>query len=205
MQYNKYQKSRDLAWQILISHKIKQLPVKVSSICRSMGYYVISYACAYDAIINMGLSDMARKSDGFTCGGIIFYNEQCTIQRQRFTVAHELGHILLHGGQGICNREPSANDNPTEQEANVFASRLLAPACVLWGIGVTNAGQISEICDISMQSAKFRIKRLQELYDREKDFMQKYGKSCFLLSSQERAVYEQFYDYIKIHKHIGTY
>ena len=147
-----------------------------------------------------GLSEAAENNDGFTYKSVIFYNDVCTVERQRFTVAHELGHILLHNGNGLYNREPQVKDNPIEQEANVFASRLLAPACVLWGLGVTNAEQIAELCNISMQSAKFRIERLNKLYEREKEFRQKYGRSCFLLSPDERAVYEQFREYINEHR-----
>lgn len=200
MQYEKYQKSRDLAWQILINQNISSLPVKISDICKSMHIRVISYSKGREHIKNFDTYACPESNDGFTFQDAIFYNEKCSIPRQRFTVAHELGHILLHNGKGIYNREPSETDNPIEHEANVFASRLLAPACVLWGIGVTNARQISEMCDISMQSAKFRMKRLNELYEREKDFMQKYGYSCFLLSPLEKAVYEQFHLYISKNK-----
>ena len=119
------------------------------------------------------------------------------IPRQRFTIAHELGHILLHGGNGLYNREPSESDNPIEQEANIFASRLLAPACVLWGLGVTSAQQISELCNISLQSAEFRMRRMNELYEREKRFLNMYNKSCFLISELERKVYRQFSEYIQ--------
>lgn len=200
MDYKKYQKSRDLSWSILIRHGIAQLPVKVSDICRANQIKVTSYKSGYEFIKDCGLVHNTVNSDGFTFGKIIFYNEQCSIPRQRFTVAHELGHILLHNGQSVYNREPSEKDIPIEAEANVFASRILAPACVLWGIGVTSAKQISEICNISMQSAEFRFKRLSELYEREKQFMQEYNKSCFLMSPLERAVYNQFLDYINKHK-----
>ena len=44
MQYSKYQMSRDLAWQILLDNKIDRLPVRMSGICRFMGYAVVSYA-----------------------------------------------------------------------------------------------------------------------------------------------------------------
>ena len=196
MDYKKYQKSRDLSWKILISHRITQLPVKVSDICMANQIKVISYKSGYEFIKDCGLVRNTVSSDGFTFGKMIFYNEQCSIPRQRFTVAHELGHILLHNGQGVYNREPSEKDIPIEAEANVFASRILAPACVLWGIGVTSAKQISEICNISMQSAEFRFKRLSELYERENRFIQKYNKSCFLMSPLERAVYNQFSDFI---------
>ena len=200
MQYSKYRESRDLAWQILLDNKIDRLPVRVSGICRFMGYAVTSYARGREAIERFGLSEAAENNDGFTYKSVIFYNDVCTVERQRFTVAHELGHILLHNGNGLYNREPQVKDNPIEQEANVFASRLLAPACVLWGLGVTNAGQIAELCNISIQSAKFRMERLNKLYEREKEFRQKYGRSCFLLSPAERAVYEQFREYISEHR-----
>ena len=58
--------------------------------------------------------------------------------RQRFTVAHELGHLLLHrgqqfhvdrGGMRVFRRdgESAAGTNHAEIEANVFAAELLMP------------------------------------------------------------------------------
>lgn len=196
MDYSKYQKSRDLSWKILHKCNIKELPVKVSAICKLMHIKVVSYEKGREFFDKFNLHANTRNSDGFIFGGAIFYNHTCSIARQRFTVAHELGHIVLHNGNGLYNREPSENDNPIEQEANVFASRLLAPACVLWGIGVASATQISEICNISMQSAEFRFKRLQHLYNREQQFISRYGKSCFLQSPLERSVYDKFRRFI---------
>lgn len=195
MDYSNYKKSRDLSWQVLIDNNITELPVKVSQICKKLHIPIISYEKGYEVIEDAGLRDCCEKNDGLTFAGAIFYNQDCSIGRQRFTVAHELGHILLHT-KGIYNREPSPNDKPVEQEANVFASRILAPACVLWGIGVKSAEEISQICDISITSAKFRMERLTILYKREQAFLQQYGKSCFLMSSAEKAVYELFSDYI---------
>lgn len=198
MDYSKYKQSRNLTWQILISHNITELPVKVSQICKAMRIRVISYSAGCKTLTNF--EDYALNNDGFTFNNIIFYNDKCNVGRQRFTVAHELGHCLLHGGNGLYNREPNEQDNPIEQEANVFASRLLAPACVLWGLGVTNSKQISDLCNISMQSADFRMERMNELYQREEDFIQKRGKSCFLLSPLEKQVYNQFKTYIQNNK-----
>lgn len=78
----------------------------------------------------------------------------------------------------VC-REPAPGDNPIEQTANVFASRLLAPACVLWGCGVQSAEDIAQLCDISRAAAEFRWSRMQELYRRQR----------FLTSPLERLVY----------------
>lgn len=79
---------------------------------------------------------------------------------------------------------------PIKQTANMFAARLLAPACVLWGCGVRSAADIMRLCDISEQSAEYRWARMQELYKRGK----------FLTHPLERAVYEQFSDYIRANK-----
>lgn len=54
--------------------------------------------------------------------------------RKRFTIAHEIGHLLMHQGQHRCTermlKEYLANDQ-IEQEANEFASELLLPGYVI--------------------------------------------------------------------------
>ena len=183
MNYKEYQKSRDLSWQILINENVTELPVRVSTLCENMGI-TIHYYAPKDG--NDGFSTIINGE------AHIYVNYHSPHQRQRFTVAHELGHILLgHTGQyELTNREPSPSDNPIEQAANVFASRLLAPACVLWGCGVKTASDIAGLCDISIPAAEFRMNRMEELYQRNK----------FLLSPLERQVYIQFEEYIKNNK-----
>ena len=94
------------------------------------------------------------------------------------------------GTAGLVNREPEPGDNPIEQAANVFASRLLAPACVLWALEARTPEQIAKLCQISHQSAAFRAQRMQLLWQRNK----------FLTSPLERQVYEQFRDFIRNHR-----
>lgn len=68
---------------------------------------------------------------------VIYYSEKDTPNRQRFTIAHELGHICSH-------LRPDSNDYPyidwrieeesnnkREQIANVFAGELLVPLHLL--------------------------------------------------------------------------
>lgn len=183
MNYKDYQNSRDLAWQVLIRENVRELPVMVGKLCRQMGI-AIRYYTPED------------ENDGFTTiidgRPVIFVSDQCSRNRQRFTAAHELGHILLgHVGQySLVCREPTSKDNPIEHAANVFASRLLAPACVLWALDLRTAEEISAVCDISLQAAAFRAERMQLLYQRNK----------FLTSPLEREVYEQFSEYIEQRK-----
>ena len=201
MDYADYRQSRDMTWRLLLKHDVTALPVRVGAICRAEGLTVISYHDADPLIRQYGLTEHAAENDGFTLGKIIFYdNTRCTPERQRFTIAHELGHIMLHHSGKLKNREPADGDAAVEQAANVFASRLLAPACVLWGCGVHTPEQIAELCSISLPAARFRAARMAELYDREQDFLMTRGRSCFLLSPLERQVYEAFADYIAAHR-----
>lgn len=180
MNYKHYQKSRDKAWQILIDYNIRELPIAIYPLCQRMG-------------IGLKMYEPTDGGDGYSTilrwKPYIFVNKKCSVERQRFTAAHELGHILLgHVGKyQLVNREPSPDDNPIEQEANVFASRLLAPACVLWGCGVQSAEDIQRLCRISRQAAEYRMERMKILYARNK----------FLISPLERQVYEQFAEYIQ--------
>ena len=182
MNYGDYQKTRDLAWQVLRREKIRALPVDVVEICRRLEIKVLE---------NAELDP--KVGDGFSCilGGVpyVFIRPGQSRQRLRFTVAHELGHILLgHVGKyQLVNREPSPYDDPVEQAANIFAARLLAPVCVLWGCRVSSAAEIAALCDISPTAAGIRWERMQILMERDK----------FLTSPMERQVYRQFKGYIK--------
>ena len=183
MNYKEYQRSRDLAWKILLNEHIKELPVKMSELCGRMGIPVKIYEGGGD---NSGYSAIIANKPH------IFVRAGEPAERQRFTAAHELGHILLgHVGKyKLVNREPSAEDNPIEQAANVFASRLLAPACVLWGCGAVTAEHIAALCKISLAAAEFRAERMKILD----------ARNVFLTSPLERIVYENFKPYIEQHK-----
>ena len=140
MKYNNYKASRDAGWELLLKYKIDKLPVKVSDICRGENIIIRSYEKANSFIESIGLKSNTINNDGFSIiykgEKFIFYNDNCVVGRQRFTIGHELGHFVMgHVQEGVPtyrNKEPNRYDSLTEQEANIIASRILAPACVLW-------------------------------------------------------------------------
>lgn len=194
MNYDDYKRARDLSWRVLLNTGTRELPVKVSRICRGYGVTLRSYQVGAPLIRELGLEAQCDISDGFTVRSgdrcYVFYNMEQPPGWVRFTIAHELGHVLLgHLGDGehtVYNRESSSEDAPEEHTANVFASRLLAPACVLHALGAVTPEQIAAVCDISMAAARFRAGRMGVLEQRGK-----YGASPL-----ERQVLAQFRSYI---------
>ena len=86
--------------------------------------------------------------------------------RQRFDVAHELGHLVMHG-----DAEPGGRI--VEEQAHRFASELLMPAseirnllpATMGGNVWINLGKLKEQWGVSMQALLFRARRLGRLGD----------------------------------------
>ena len=190
MEYYEYMHVRDLVWKILLKYPIASLPVNIVKLCKRL-----------DIAVKYFDDDKREDGEAQIIGDdpIIFIRRTLSVERKRFTIAHELGHILLgHVGKyTLVNREPAPTDNPIEQQANVFASRLLAPACVLHEMRSFSAEEIIPLCGISRQSAIFRLKRLMLLEQRESYFMNRYGHGCFYIIPLEVQVRIQFDDFIR--------
>lgn len=185
--YDTYKYARDMAWQFLIDNQVSELPLKLSVICRNKGHRLLldskgSYLQANDRGATF-LNDGQWQ---------IVLNPSDSVKVRRYTLAHELGHIYLkhslHDGKfgrsfGI-QRIPKT---PEEYQAERFAIDILAPACVLWGLNLHTAEDISEMCNISMQSAKIRAERMELLYQR----------NMFLSHPLERKVFQQFGKFVE--------
>lgn len=88
---------------------------------------------------------------------IIFINKNHVVDRQRFTLAHELGHLIMHINQVI----PDSRD--IEKEANEFASEFLLPLDELraFVFGYLNIEQLAELkryWKVSMQAILYKAK-----------------------------------------------
>jgi Zn-dependent peptidase ImmA (M78 family) len=121
--------AREDAHRLFEEHKIKSAPVAVERIAKSLGVRV-QYAP-----LDGDLSGMAYIKDGVPIVGI---NSLHHPNRQRFTLAHELGHIRLHRvhlenqvhvDKGSLRRDAvtATGEDDLEVEANAFASELLMP------------------------------------------------------------------------------
>jgi len=208
--YQNYQKARDASWQCLIDHGVSKLPISISELLRAEG---IPFGCYCDNRMQLRKNGLFKlmENDGFTLmDGAgkqrVYFNELLPPPRCRFTLAHELGHIYLGhlrmpepgcSTVTVLNREPHPFDDPWETEANIFASRLLAPACVLKELGLNTPEEIAALCGISLTAARFRAERMEKLNEREHTRFAAGKRSCFYLSPLEQQVSAQFSEFIQ--------
>ena len=105
-----------------------------------------------------GLMSVARRSKGADVP-VIIVNQDDTGERQRFTVAHELAHLVLE--------TPSAPK--AEKLAHRLASAFLMPAEILWrevgkhrdSISIGELLRLKALFKTSIQAITYRLKDLQ--------------------------------------------
>ncbi len=102
---------------------------------------------------------------------VIYCNSTESTNRNRFTLAHELGHHVLNhvNPQNPCFRDDSntfSSNSPVwqEREANNFAAQLLMPLdaikTMLFVKGISNIKQLAEIFQVSEAAMYYRLKNL---------------------------------------------
>jgi Zn-dependent peptidase ImmA (M78 family) len=122
------------AQRILRKTRVSAPPVPVQRIARSLGA-TIEYEPFSGDISGMLFRDSEQK--------IIGVNATHAVARQRFTIAHELGHLVLHEGRPVIvdktirfrlnlrDGKSSLASDAQEIQANQFAAELLMPASLI--------------------------------------------------------------------------
>ena len=190
--YDFYRQARDASWQFLLESGACTLPLPLSAICQKRDItLMLDTKGGYLADSDKGVT--FKTPEGKFC---ILLNPADSIPVRRYTTAHELGHIYLnHPMQGgkygrTFGIQKTATQDPIEYQAERFAINILAPACVLYGLGIHTAEDIARVCGISLSAARIRAERMAVLYQRK----------SFFCSPLERKVFELFEDFIKANK-----
>jgi Zn-dependent peptidase ImmA (M78 family)/DNA-binding XRE family transcriptional regulator len=95
---------------------------------------------------------------------VIYINKNLSGDRQRFTLAHELGHLVMHGGSYIPNADSA------EIEANYFSSEFLMPSDDIRyqlseNLSLNQLGDLKRYWKTSMASIIRRAKDLDSIDD----------------------------------------
>ncbi len=109
--------------------------------------------------------DLSEKISGFydAENDIIYVNEEEYPLRQTFTIAHELGHAVLHKKWAksedykILMRRTQNDPSAYEKEANAFAANLLVPREMLKKYLDLPIEDLSEIFAVSVPVIKNRL------------------------------------------------
>lgn len=119
-------------------------------------------------IVEMPLGGVdAGEIDGLSIltpdlGAVIFINRKSSADRLRFTIAHELGHILMH------HLEPRIN---MEDEANAYGGNLILPEKMLdkalasIPLSFATLPLLKKTLKVSMAAILVRTKQLRRLSD----------------------------------------
>lgn len=97
--------------------------IDISSLAKKLGLNV--YSASFDNNDISGYIKFENEQKN------IYINNTHSIERQRFTVAHEIAHYILH--YDLLNREGGTpmfrggNSNPAERQANRLAAAILMP------------------------------------------------------------------------------
>lgn len=167
------------AQYLLDSLQITRIPIPVEEIAKKIGVSVVAFDLGEDVSGVLHIKNNSAK---------IGYNPNESKVRQRFTVAHELGHYQLHRKddkifvdnenyyQLIMFRSAklnlSAKDITLEQEANAFAAALLMPKSLIQdelknynGFDLSDNSMITDLSkkfEVSIQAISYRIINLAE-------------------------------------------
>jgi len=165
------QKAIHAARDLLHQMNVTTVPVPVTRIAQDLGIDV--RAAKHDT----DLSGFIYCEAGETIIGVNLSHSE---KRQRFTIAHELGHYFLHSITGVHmdtavqpryrNEISSQGTNAEEIEANTFAAELLMPAYLIEqdmrhfdGVDISDDQEIGKLADrygVSVQALTIRLANL---------------------------------------------
>jgi Zn-dependent peptidase ImmA (M78 family) len=161
------------ARKLLNRFAVATLPVPVEDIAAGLGARVVREPLKGD------ISGMLYRDDSNRT--VIGVNSAESPVRQRFTIAHELGHLQLHPGRPVIvdklvrvnlrGGERTFTTQREEREANRFAAELLMPATfvreaaegVARSLPSSNEGfakRMAETFDVSQQAMQYRLVNL---------------------------------------------
>ncbi len=201
--YRQYQAARDTAWRALLKLTEKRLPVEPEELAGLLGVEIHPFP---DPEENRRLWTLANQVRGVCVSlriqgawHMFMRDGSLDASQRRFAVAHELGHLLLGAetrplapgvrcflsgdNQGDLMEDPQ---EMTDYAADIFAIRLLAPACLLHELGVDAQGDIMALCGLPPRAAALRAERMSLLNRR----------NVFYVHALERQVRDAFRPYL---------
>lgn len=145
----------EVAENVLRSVRVTSAPVPVFKILPALGVELYQ---ASNLGSSFGLVDSTKTPPR------VYVNANAAIVNQRFTAAHELGHVLLHESGQLHRDDTYAKDrDPREVEANEFAAHLLMPLWILEPVVVHSrmtTGDLAQHFNVSVSAMQWQLAKL---------------------------------------------
>jgi len=160
---------REIVEHLLTINGQHEPPINVSNIAKNLGITVLEATMPQQDISGF----IAKQGDDKL---YIYVNENEHINRQRFTIAHELAHYYLHykdsedilkTKDGVLdfvkyrNGQTYDSENNEEREANALAAELLVPFNALkdlWNNGHTDVTYLAHVFAVSVEMMIIRLR-----------------------------------------------
>lgn len=137
--------------EYIIEEQIDELPMRpqtLADLIQRSGFALATYSQAAELIRIFELSAYTSSFPAFTFISddirVVLYSDELSTSDKLFSLAHELGHIVLqHSAEGVRGMSDQ-KQNAQELEADIFAYQILAPVCVLKKLKILTPEEISK-------------------------------------------------------------
>lgn len=135
-----------MVYHVLTECQVKRLPINCISILTHYEFKIITYDLLKQLNEELYTLSLSFSDDAYIDGNtkIVAYNHRKSQKRIRFSLMHELAHYIL----GHVN-----HSQQNEDEADDFASLILAPRVMIQQLGCKDASDVRKKFDISQAAA----------------------------------------------------
>lgn len=153
---NRYDEIETVIVELFKRISINKFPLDCFEICKQIGIRIVPYS----RLSEKERTELSAASKDGCCAlfeiekdkfvWVIFYNDKMSKHHIRFTIMHELGHIIL---------DHSEHSDLAESEANYFAKYALAPPPLVHKLQIEDYIELSERFDISYECALYAMRK----------------------------------------------
>jgi IrrE N-terminal-like domain len=152
-------------YNTILRHQ-QDVPIDITALATDLGLSVYESEDFEDGISGKICKDASGESPA---GYSVYVNANHSVRRQRFTIAHECAHFLLHRdkiGDGITDDAMYRSDKMTNQdeyEANNKAADLLMPRRLVLKYvkeGLSGADDLADAFNVSITAMQVRLRYL---------------------------------------------
>ncbi|WP_148510132.1 ImmA/IrrE family metallo-endopeptidase [Hungatella hathewayi] len=141
---------------IYVDCGISSLPLDCYSVLEFYGFRIFTYLQLKKQNLQLYNIAITYTKDSLIWGDIIAYNEKVSLNRIRFSLMHEFGHYVLEHGK---------ESQEEEEEADIFASNILAPRIMIHKYRCDTADQIHEIFGLSYEASNRALMDYRRWYE----------------------------------------